>query len=220
MRRDPASVRAGRIGPGLLATSLPSVKPATLLLVPRLVLVKHSLPEISPERPRSEWRLSDEGRVRAVRLGERLRTYDVDRIVTSPEPKAFETATVVAQTLGSITVETLDALREHDDRDAPFQDETSFRATVRRFFAHSNEAVFGPETADDAQRRLASGVEALLRSREGAATVVVAHGRVISLFVARRNAEDPYVLWGRLGLPSFVVLELPSYVLVEVIEGV
>ncbi|MGH2377232.1 MAG: histidine phosphatase family protein [Candidatus Limnocylindria bacterium] len=188
--------------------------------MPKLIIVKHSLPHISPERPRNAWRLSHEGRVRAVRLGERLRTYDVDRIVTSPEPKASETATIVAETLGSIPVAMVDALREHDDRDVPFQDETSFRASVRRFFARPSGAVFGPETADDAHERFSAGVEALIPSRDGAATVVVAHGRVISLFVARRNRLDLYDLWVRLGLPSFVILDRPSYSLVEVTEDV
>lgn len=48
--------------------------------------------------------------------------------------------------------------------------------------------------------------------------MVVAHGRVMSLFVARRNALDPYDLWERLGLPSFVVLDLPNYGIVEVTD--
>lgn len=119
----------------------------------RLILVKHSLPEIAPERPRSEWRLSDEGRTRSVWLAERLQTYDPGRIVTSPELKAHETATIVAQVL-DLALETLDALREHDDSGAPFEDERSFRVSVRRFFARPTEAVFGPETADDAHKAL------------------------------------------------------------------
>jgi broad specificity phosphatase PhoE len=188
--------------------------------VPQLILVKHSLPEISPERPRREWPLSDEGRIRAVRLAGRLRAYNVDRIVASPEPKAAETAGIVADTLGSIAVETLDALHEQDDRDAPFQDEASFRATVRRFFEHPSEAVFGPETADEAHKRFSAEVEALLPPIDGASIVAVAHGRVISLFVSRRNSLDPYASWERLGLPSFLVLELPTYRLVEVVDCV
>lgn len=188
--------------------------------MPRLILVKHSLPAISPERPRNEWRLSDEGRARAVRLAEHLRTYNVDRIVTSPEPKAAETANIVAETLGSRTVETLDALHEHDDRDAPFQDEASFRATVRRFFEHPSEAVFGPEPADAAHERFASCAWPLVVSPDAATTVALAHGRVISLFVARRNGLDPYRLWERLGLPSFAVLDGPTCALVELVTDV
>lgn len=188
--------------------------------MPQLILVKHSLPDIDPDRPRNAWRLSDEGRTRAARLAERLRSYKVDRIVTSPEPKAAETAGIVAQALGSMPVETLDALREHDDRGAPFQDRAAFRATVRRFFEHRGDAVFGPETADAAHERFAACVEVLFVPPDAATTVAVAHGRVISLFVARRSQLDPYTLWERLDLPSFVVLELPAFTLVELCERV
>ena len=38
------------------------------------------------------------------------------------------------------------------------------------------------------------------------------------MFVARRNNFDPYELWSRLGLPSLVVLELPDYRAVEVVD--
>lgn len=31
---------------------------------------------------------------------------------------------------------------------------------------------------------------------------------------------DPYAIWERLGLPSFVVLELPAFTLVELCEEV
>jgi broad specificity phosphatase PhoE len=37
---------------------------------------------------------------------------------------------------------------------------------------------------------------------------VVAHGTVITLFVARHGAVEPFVFWKRLGLPSFCVLTL------------
>jgi broad specificity phosphatase PhoE len=188
--------------------------------VPQLILVKHSLPEITPERPRREWRLSDEGRIRAARLAERLRSYGIDRVVTSPEPKAEATARIVGEALGPILVETVEALHEHDDRDTPFQEDKAFRATVRDFFAHASEPVFGPETAEDAHKRFAGGIDALLALRDVATIAAVSHGRVISLFVARRNAMDPYALWERLGLPSFVVLELPAFTLVEVCEGI
>lgn len=187
--------------------------------MPRLILVKHSLPLIEAERPRNEWRLSDEGRARAARLAERLRAYDVEGIVSSPEPKALETAQIVGASL-ALGVETIDALREHDDRDVPFQDEQGFRRSVQEFFARPSEAIFGPETADDAHERFSRGVETLMASRPETTAVVVAHGRVISLFVARRNRVDAYDLWGRLGLPSFVVLAMPGHRLAEVVERV
>jgi broad specificity phosphatase PhoE len=89
---------------------------------------------------------------------------------------------------------------------------------VREFFAHPSEPVFGPETADEAYARFAAAVDPL--SATNGTRAVVAHGRVISLFVARRARVDAYELWLRLGLPSFVVLHLPDHTLVDVVERV
>lgn len=186
----------------------------------RLILVKHSLPEIVPERSRREWRLSEEGRRRCGRLAERLSSYAPGKIVSSPEPKALETAQLVAAALGVALVETVDALHEHDDRDVPFQDEQSFRVAVREFFARPNQAVFGPETADAAHQRFSAAVTRLADGPKDSSIVVVAHGRVISLLVSRRNDLPAFGLWSGLGLPSFVVLELPSYAVAEVVDRV
>ncbi len=43
--------------------------------MPRLILVKHSLPEIVPALPANEWRLSEGGRPRCRVLAERLAAY-------------------------------------------------------------------------------------------------------------------------------------------------
>ncbi len=38
-----------------------------------------------------------------------------------------------------------------------------------------------------------------------------AHGTVIALFVSRCAGIAPFPLWQRLGLPSYLVLALPTY---------
>ena len=62
-----------------------------------LILVKHSLPEIVENVPAREWKLSDEGRVRAQRLAERINHYRPEVIVSSIESKAKETAEIIAR---------------------------------------------------------------------------------------------------------------------------
>jgi broad specificity phosphatase PhoE len=170
------------------------------------------------ERPRREWRLSEEGVDRCVPLASHLGRYGPTRIVTSPEPKAHETALAVAGALGYLPVETLEGLREHDDGDVPFQSEPAFRDAVAAFFVRPGEATFGPETADAAYTRFSSAISTLATPGDGQSVVAVAHGRVISLFAARRNDLDPYALWARLGLPGFVVLELPEYRVEEIVD--
>ena len=50
--------------------------------------------------------------------------------------------------------------------------------------------------------------------------VIVAHGTVITLYVAQHTGVEPLPLWRRLGLPSFVVLSLPDLGMLDVIERV
>lgn len=185
----------------------------------RLILVKHSLPKIVPELPRREWVLSEEGRERAARLAEQLRAYEPERIATSPEPKARQTAEILAGSLG-LDLAVVEGLREHDDRDVPFLSEDGFRARVREFFARPAETVFGPESADAAYARFADAIDSLSPVEDGRSQVAVAHGRVISLFAARRGSVDPHQLWLRLGLPSMVIVGLPRFEIEEVAESV
>ena len=62
-----------------------------------LILVKHSLPTIVENVPAHEWELSDVGRVRAHQLAGRLNQYQPEVIVSSVEPKAKETAEIIAR---------------------------------------------------------------------------------------------------------------------------
>jgi broad specificity phosphatase PhoE len=183
-----------------------------------LILVKHALPEIAPEVPRREWRLSAKGIATCGRLAEYLARYRPARVITSPEPKAHETALAIASAVDAFEVQTIGGLREHDDGDTPYEDETGFRAKVATFFAYPSTPVFGPETADDAHQRFSMAIAGTETGEAGESVVAVAHGRVISLFVARRNDLDPYDLWLRLGLPSVVVLRMPDYRIEELVE--
>jgi hypothetical protein len=51
------------------------------------------------------------------------------------------------------------------------------------------------------------------------ALAIVAHGTVISLFVAAHNQINSFELWQQLAMPSFVVLGLPSFALVEAVTS-
>lgn len=207
-------------GPDGSAKTTQDPRAGTARRLRRLILVKHALPEIEPGRPRQEWRLSAEGRERCAALAEKLRPYAPARIFSSPEPKAHETALLVAAALDVPFAGTRDDLREHDDRDAPFQGEAAFRRTVREFFERRSERVFGPESAEAACLRFSAAADAICRPDEDGTLVVVAHGRVISLFVGRHERVDEYELWSRLGLPAFVVLDLPEYRVAEIHERV
>ena len=48
---------------------------------------------------------------------------------------------------------------------------------------------------------------------------VVTHGTVLALFLAKHNRElKGFDVWRRMGLPSFVVIEVPGYRVSEMVE--
>jgi len=186
----------------------------------KLILVRHSLPEIVSDLPANQWHLSGTGRLRCERLAERLATYDPDVIVASLEPKATETGRIVANLLGK-PFETAENLHEHDRSNVGlFDTKEQFEARVASLFENPQKLIFGRETANDAHRRFAKAVAGVIGQYPSANLAVVTHGTVMTLFVADVAGLKPFPFWKRLGLPSFVVLSLPEFDLLTVAENV
>jgi len=182
-----------------------------------LILVKHALPEIIPTVPAHRWHLSGIGRLRCKVLAERLACYAPDCIVSSTEPKAVETARIVADHL-RLTSHVVEGLHEHDRSTIAWESREHFEAQVDEFFKHPHSLVMGNETAAQAYERFAQAVAAVINEHLNRNIVIVAHGTVITLLVAHATGGEPFDLWKRLGLPSFVVLSLPEIELVTVVE--
>lgn len=174
-----------------------------------LLLVRHSQPEMTAGAPR-DWRLSAEGRTRCQPLAEEIaRRYSPVAVMSSDEPKAIETAEVIARPLG-LDVEILRDLREHEREAAPLLDDTAFQAAIAGFFAHPEELVYGRESATDALARFSRGIEMALAQHSLGDVVVVTHGTVMSLYLAATTGADPYALWQCLRLPDLRVIGRPD----------
>jgi broad specificity phosphatase PhoE len=85
---------------------------------------------------------------------------------------------------------------------------------MRQFFAEPETVVYGTESADAAHARFERAVRDVLAGHPSGPVIVVAHGTVISLLVARANGIDPFPFWAELDLPSFVVVDRDSFTLV------
>lgn len=183
--------------------------------MPNLILIKHSLPEIIPNVPAREWHLSDEGRRRCGELAEFVSRYQPQVIVTSLEPKAVETGQLLAKSLG-LPASSAPNLHEHERQKTPFLSPEMFEASIITFFAEPSQRVSGTESANESHDRFAQAVWDMVDAHPGQNLAIVAHGTVISLFVSHLTNADPFLLWKRLGLPSFVVLALPENQLITV----
>jgi broad specificity phosphatase PhoE len=183
----------------------------------KLLLVKHSLPEILPEIPASEWLLSVEGRRRCQALADELAGHNPDLIFSSQEPKAQETAQIVAQQLDK-PLFIVSGLHEHERKTVRFTNEEQFIANVKEFYEQPDALVFGEETAAQALNRFSSAVDQLISQNRDQNLVVVSHGTVITLFIAHNCGIEPFSFWSRLDLPSFIVLSLPDLVVLSITQ--
>lgn len=174
-----------------------------------LILVKHSLPQIEEDRPANTWKLSAEGQVRAHRLAEHLEHFEPEVIVSSNEPKAKETADILAHHF-QLNMQMMLDLREQDRSNVPYLSERAFQASMREFFQRPGELVLGSETANQAYTRFYRAVHAILNEHRNKTVLIVTHGTVISLFVSRLTGTSDLELWSQLGLPSFIALDLHS----------
>jgi broad specificity phosphatase PhoE len=175
-----------------------------------LLLVKHSRPQIAPEVPAPRWVLSDAGRQRCEELGRTLAGLGVMQLFSSLEPKALETASLVAARNG-LTVTPRYGLQENDRTGQGFLPDAELLDRIRRFFAEPDVRVMGDETADEAFARSTAAIAAIAAEARGQTAAVVTHGTVLALFVSRYNAIAPFDLWSSLKTPSCVVLDAESF---------
>jgi len=180
----------------------------------QLILVKHSLPEVVEDIPAREWELSERGRLLPKLLANRLKQYQPEVIVSSIELKARQTAEIISAELG-LASHIEEGLHEHDRSRSPFYPKDKFQALVREFFDKPDVLVFGDETANQALTRFRESMNTILKTHAGKNLVIVSHGTVISLFVSWLDGTDGYLLWKELGLPSFVLLDVQSKVLLK-----
>ena len=185
----------------------------------RLVLVRHSKPEIEPDRPASAWKLDEVGRRRSELLAARLRDFSPAVVWSSKEPKAVETAEFVSAAL-AVPAQTADGLEEHHRDGVPYFDtQSEFEAAVEQLFDEPDRLVLGTETAEQALRRFTAAIDRVIEVGH-ADNIVVTHGTVMTLYLAAVGGVEPKRLWRRLGLPSFVVLGLPDLDVHCVVESV
>ncbi len=181
-----------------------------------LVLVKHALPVLDATKPAKEWQLGVEGERQSRRLAGRLRTFAPLHLVASPEPKASRTAELVGAELG-VRASSIDGLREFDRPVLPFLSKADHERANAQIFVDMNRRVLGTESGREALDRFTAAIDAAIGQTREQSLVAITHGTVISLFAAAHNSIDPFAMWKQLECASFVVLDLPSFSLRDVV---
>ncbi len=180
----------------------------------KLILIKHSAPLVRPAVPPEQWRLSAEGKARCVALADAVRPHFPTRVFSSTEVKAQETGDLLATALG-VARATAPGLHEHDRSNVPHLPTREFVSLMALFFSRPTERVLGRESAAEALERFSAAVAAVVPRDAEENVAVVSHGTVIALFLARHSRSRGFDLWREMGLPSFAVLSVPEWVVVE-----
>ncbi|HEY2356323.1 MAG TPA: histidine phosphatase family protein [Phenylobacterium sp.] len=170
---------------------------------PALILVRHGRPQVDPNIPPPEWGLSTEGRAAVGELAVKLSHLRPVAAVASHEPKAVETAELLAAPVGLI-VERDKAFDEHLRPAWPFSsDPASFAARVEQVLTTPAISIDSAETGQAAAERFAAG----LARRTERPLLVVSHGTVLSLYLAEHAGFDAVALWRSFGFPDALVLD-------------
>ena len=172
-----------------------------------LYLIRHVPVVVERGVPAPEWRLSEEGRRLARRLAGARAWRTLAAVASSPEQKALETAAPVAETAGVPLAVEAD-LREVERPGSSVLGRDEYVALVERFFAHPGASVDGWEPADRAAARFDRCVSRLLADSHGH-LAVVAHGLVMSLYVARLEGrrQPDVAAWAAIPLPAVAAVD-------------
>jgi len=187
--------------------------------MPKLILIKHASPQQEAGVSSHDWKLSPAGREKAASLAERLRPHAPAVVYSSDEPKAVETAEIVAAALG-VPHEVADDLHEHDRSNVPQMPTREFISSMALFFKKPAELVLGRETAEQARQRIRRAIDEIVSRDSTRDVAIVTHGTVLALYLAQVIGGDPFDLWRRMGLPSYVVVDASAKRVVESVERV
>lgn len=173
-----------------------------------VILVRHAEPVLVPERPASQWELSDRGWEDSRALGGRLAGMGIDGVFTSFETKAVETGAAIGGYL-RVPVSVLDGLEEQGCDTVPWlEDANALRHLVERHFQEPRNVVMGLETSFNAGQRMARTIEA---HKQGVRLpAYVSHGRVIAAYLAALTGQPAWDIWQPLRLPDALVVDLDA----------
>jgi len=175
-----------------------------------LYLVRHA--QTQPTAlPAETWALSDAGIHQARKLAELTFWQDVQIICASWEPKALQTAQIVAERR-NLPIEPVFDLRElRRTENLP-----DYEAAVHTALQNPFKSIKGWEPAGEAQTRIVTAIERLLMLYETETLAIVSHGLVLTLYLAYLTDAAPTLdLWRSLTFASATHVNLQDHTILN-----
>ena len=161
-----------------------------------LRFISHPQVRVSADIPVPRWGLTDAGRRRVASVATQPWLASVERLISSDETKALETAAIIAAEAG-LPIEVRVGLRENDRSSTGFVPASRFEQLADAFFAEPDTSVEGWETSRDAQTRVVnatsdlfatSGGDVLISGHGGVGTLLLCH--LLSIPIARDHDQN------------------------------
>jgi len=163
-------------------------------------LVRHAHADwtIDENRP-----LSAQGFEDAQRVADVLQEYPICAIYSSPERRAYQTISPLADQMG-IQIEIETNLRERKLGDKVFED---FLRAVEVTWQGPSFAHPGGESSDDAQARGLAVVKRIQVKHPNEAVVLSTHGNLMALILQAFDPKIDFLFWKSLSMPDIYRLE-------------
>lgn len=164
----------------------------------RVLLVRHC--ETTGQAPGAP--LTAAGATQALRLAERLSSFPIDHLVSSPYMRALATIQPFAERAG-LYIQMDERLAEHRLSAEPVD---HWRDLVRRSFEEPDFAVPGGESARQTLVRGWAAIESVLHGAHQL-PLVVSHGQLLGLVLHSVDPTFGYAGWASLRNPDVYLLE-------------
>lgn len=140
-----------------------------------LYFITHPAVVISPDKYKSEWELSEEGKNAVVRIAEKSFWQEVKNIYTSKEKKTIQTSEIIKEKY-SIPTESTECLNEFESKSTGFLPIEEFTAAMKSFYEKPTESFRGWERLVDAEYRILNCIKKITRMSEKSSVAIIGHG--------------------------------------------
>lgn len=166
--------------------------------------LRHFETSVDPEKPASEWTLSEAGKKALEEFIEEDFLSSVGYIHSSPESKGHKAAELAAATAG-IQWQMDENLREVERDKEGFIEENEVYIEMAKQYFRSPVVPFNWENRSDVEDRIRHFVGSM--NANGVPTLVVSHGMILSTMLAPIFQIDPFEFWRDLDFGEVVGVE-------------
>ncbi len=174
----------------------------------KYTLLRHAVTVKDPNKPVIEWDLTPDALIKINEYISEGKFDGITKIISSTESKAISTAKPILEYLNTnifvnedqkITIETLEEFVEVK-REKRFLTDEEFLDQKKRELTNLDQVENGVESANQALKRFESGVQKLEEQHLGENILIITHGTIMTLYLAKINhdLESVFARWEKL----------------------